>query len=67
MVTSYRRTQAIFQEQLQSEGSPKTLLVVAVHDHDAQGDDEKTKDAIYQDLQAIWATVPKVCTPTEIQ
>lgn len=34
--------------------------MVAVHDHDARGDDEKTKDAIYQDLQAIWATVPKV-------
>jgi len=57
-------TQAIFQEQLQAEGSPKTLLLVAVHDHattttGGQEQDERTREAILQDLDSIWAGVPK--------
>lgn len=51
--------QAIFQEQLQAEGSPKTLLLVAVHDHAGHQQDERTREAILQDLDSIWAGVPK--------
>lgn len=52
--------QAIFQEQLQAEGSPKTLLVVAVHDHDSRGtNDARTREALLGDLEAVWDALPK--------
>ena len=54
------RIQAIFQEQLQAEGSPKTLLVVAVHDHDSRGtNDARTREALLGDLEAVWDALPK--------
>lgn len=52
--------QAIFLEQLQAEGSPKTLLVVAVHDHDSRGtNDVRTREALLGDLEAVWDALPK--------
>ncbi len=60
--------QAIFQEQLQAEGSPKTLLVVTVHDHDTQGgQDDRTREAILEDLEAVWAGVPKAEDKTDAE
>jgi hypothetical protein len=54
--------QTLFQEQLQGEGSARTLLVVAVHDYESQGEegDALTRERVLGDLQAVWDTVPKV-------
>lgn len=57
------RVQTLFQEQLQSEGSPRTLLVVAVHDYEPSSSeeaDEMNRERIFADLQAVWDSVPKV-------
>lgn len=52
--------QVLFQEPLHSETPHRTLLTVVVHDHDSDGDQLKTKEAILADLHSIWASVPKV-------
>lgn len=54
--------QTLFQEQLQGEGSARTLLVVAVHDYESLGEegDALTRERVLGDLQAVWDTVPKV-------
>ncbi len=60
--------QAIFQEQLQAEGSPKTLLVVAVHDHDSRGsNDARTREALLGDLEAVWEALPKADDKAEAE